>query len=755
MHLYLQIGSFLYLLLIAVIYFRKKSIKTIENTTFKALMIYSGLNLIFDIISTQYNVGFGGGKYAEPLFKLYLYALVSFIFTFTFYVFEISSKYHVDNVPFKEHPNRKKIFQALACYIVLIMIICLVLTFLDVNIEIGNGYYTQSGPAMTFAYIVAAVGVLSWVAFIFLDRKNFKNKKYIPVYFFDTVGFATIGLQFVFANLPLVSTVVAAVTIVTFFTMENPDARLIHKLNEAKDTAEDANKAKTDFLSSMSHEIRTPLNAIVGFGQALAKEDISGSAKEEVQDILMASQTLLDIVNGILDISKIESNKIEIVEAEYSSKKMINEITSLTNARIGSKPIDFKVLVDENLPAVLYGDQMRVKQVVINLLTNAVKYTTEGRVLFQAKAENDLEKNISKITFSVQDTGMGMTEEDIEHLFNKYQRFDMEKNANVEGTGLGMAITKSLVELMNGDIQVKSKYGEGSTFTIVLEQKIIKLEEEKVEEEKPSEIIAFNAAGSKVLVVDDNKINLKVAQRLLKEYNITVETANSGSESIDYILDGKKYDLIFMDIMMPKMNGMETLENLKNIVGFDMPVVALTADVISGMEEKYISKGFDDCLAKPIVEEELYYMLKKFLKESTEQPSTAPISAPVTESSPSDAHSVELLESNRINVKAGLELLKDMSMYDMTLEEFYNELQTKIKDLTEFKESGNMDDYAILAHALKTEARYVGCNELGDMAYEHELAGKENNQTLVNEKFDELITEANRVHGIIKRYLGE
>ena len=275
--------------------------------------------------------------------------------------------------------------------------------------------------------------------------------------------------------------------------MENPDARLIEKLNEARDGAETANQAKTDFLSSMSHEIRTPLNAIVGFGQALAKEDISGTAKEEVQDILMASNTLLDIVNGILDISKIEANKIEIVNNEYSTKKMVNEITSLINARIGSKPIDFKILIDENLPPMLYGDNMRVKQVIINLLTNAVKYTQEGRILFQIKAENDTATDTSKLTISVQDTGMGMTEEDLQQLFTKFQRFDMGKNQNVEGTGLGMAITKSLVELMDGEIQVKSTYGEGSTFIIILNQKIIHKDVEEITEEKQEQprMLAF------------------------------------------------------------------------------------------------------------------------------------------------------------------------------------------------------------------------------------------------------------------------
>ena len=244
------------------------------------------------------------------------------------------------------------------------------------------------------------------------------------------VGIGTILVTILFPTLSFATPAIAFITATIFFTMENPDATLINKLNEAKSIAEDANDAKTSFLSSMSHEIRTPLNAIVGFGQALAKEDISGTAKEEIQDILMASNTLLDIVNGILDIQKIEANKIELVKGEYKTKKMISEITSLINARIGSKPIDFKVLVDEKLPAVLYGDCIRVKQIAINLLTNAVKYTKEGRILFQVKAQN--ERDICRLTLQVQDTGMGMTEEDLEKLFTKFQRFDMNKKPVVQ-----------------------------------------------------------------------------------------------------------------------------------------------------------------------------------------------------------------------------------------------------------------------------------------------------------------------------------
>ena len=502
----------------------------------------------------------------------------------------------------------------------------------------------------------------------------------------------------------------------------------------------------------------------------------------------MASNTLLDIVNGILDIQKIEANKVEIVNDEYKSKRMINEVTSLINARIGSKPIDFKILIDENLPAVMYGDVIRIKQIMTNLLTNSIKYTNEGRILFQIKANN--ENDICKMTIEVADTGIGMTEESIAQLFNKYERFDIEKNANIEGTGLGMAIIKGLIDLMNGEIKVKSKYGEGTTFTVTIEQKIIKQHLDEFDDiEVSKDIKAFNASGSKVLVVDDNKINLKVAERLLKDYQLEVETVMSGAESIDKVLNGNKYDIIFMDIMMPKMNGVEALNNLRSIVGFNMPVVALTADVIAGMEDKYISQGFDDCLAKPIVEEQLYYMLKKYCKEGNkpvpvvEQPvvETQPVveptpvveaqpvvePTPVVEIQPQEQpaqpsvqivpgapHTVELLKNNNIDVDAGIELLKDMEMYNMTLEEFYNELQNKLTDLENYKNEGNMEDYAILAHALKTEARYVGCTVLGDLAYEHELAGKENNQEKINQKFEELKTEATRIYEVVKTYFG-
>ena len=530
MNTYLQISSLVYILIFASIYFSKKRVNTLENRAFKLIIFSITYTIIMDLASTVYSIYFDQTILTGILVKLFLCGLVAWVYFSTYYVYCISDPKQAGVVDFKEHPHKKYFQLVLGAMIIIIVTMCVELFCLPIYVHVDGVSYICDGPAMDICYVATATGIITWIVVVARDIKNIKQKKYIPVLLFFVTSAATIVLQFIFPFLSIVTPVAAFITAVMFFTLENPDVHIIENLNAVRKQAEEANQAKTDFLSSMSHEIRTPLNAIVGFGQALAREDISGSAKEEVQDILMASNTLLDIVDGILDISKIEADKIEIVNAEYSTKKLVNEVTSLINARIGSKPIDFKVLIDENLPAVLYGDSQRVKQIIINLLTNAVKYTQEGRILFQIKADNNPQKDTSKLTISVQDTGMGMSEEAIQSLFTKYQRFDMEKNIHIEGTGLGMAITKSLLELMNGEIKVKSIQGEGSTFIVIIEQKIIHKELDNVEENSGlGQIQAFNAAGQTVLVVDDNKINLKVAERLLREYNLTIELVHSGS----------------------------------------------------------------------------------------------------------------------------------------------------------------------------------------------------------------------------------
>lgn len=442
--------------------------------------------------------------------------------------------------------------------------------------------------------------------------KKIKKKKSIPLFAFVLLTILTVLVQLINPQLTLLLLTDSIVTTLMYFTIENPDVRMIEELQLAREEADKANQAKTDFLSSMSHEIRTPLNAIVGFSQNLYEEDIPSTAKEQVQDIITASNNLLELVNGILDISKIEANKLEIINDEYSFKKVFNELVSLAHARLGDKSLIFKVHYDESIPKVLYGDKLRVKQVILNILTNSIKYTKKGFIEF--KVNSIIKDDVCRLIVSVEDSGVGIKKENIDKLFTKFQRFE-DRNTTIEGTGLGLAITKKLVELMNGQIIVQSVYGQGSKFTIALDQRIINNPTIDVEEKNSLSLDSetFDLSGKRVLVVDDNKLNLKVASKLLEKYNLTLDLISSGYECLDKIRAGEKFDLILLDDMMPKMSGVETLFELKKIEGFNIPTVILTANAIAGMREKYLNDGFDDYLAKPIEKAELNKVLKEFL----------------------------------------------------------------------------------------------------------------------------------------------
>jgi signal transduction histidine kinase/DNA-binding response OmpR family regulator len=619
------------------------------------------------------------------------------------------------------------------------------------------------------------------------------------------IAVGTLTVQITSQYLILTSSISAFITTLAYFMLENPDLHYIEELNIATRQAESANNAKSDFLSSMSHEIRTPLNAIVGFSQALAKEDISGSAKDEVKEILNASTTLLETVNGILDISKIEANKVEILNVDYSTKKLINEIISQTNSRIGSKPLEFKIDIDKDIPPVLYGDVVRIKQIILNLLTNAIKYTKAGYINFRIDAQSSHNKCL--LTIMVEDTGTGMTKEEIDLLFVKFQRFEMDKNTNILGTGLGMAITKGLVELMNGEIVVDSEHGKGSTFTIVIEQDISsKSIEEIATVEELQKIEPFNATGQRVLVVDDNKINLKVAERMLSEYKVTIDMVDSGRECINKIISGEEYDLIMLDIMMPKMKGPEVLQNLKAQPGFNTPVIALTADVVSGMDEKYTTQGFDDCLPKPIVEEELFYLLKRYLKEVTDEGlleenyseietpvevispivkevlNPTPVEEPTPEEIELPAPAVEeielpslieelpkLSEQSQTNVtEETIEEVKEtnVELPKQTIEEEVKQIVEEvpkinitndrfelIEQLKNNKE--NPSEYAKLANQIKTIAEKCELKELATIAYEHELAGKAEYQDFITKNYDHFINEIINNINIIKENINK
>ncbi len=382
-------------------------------------------------------------------------------------------------------------------------------------------------------------------------------------------------------------------------------------LQNALNDAKKSNDAKTEFISIISHEIRTPLNAIIGLSESVLSENLTRSAKEDVESIQSASNSLLGIVDRLLDMSKIESGVVELEEKEYNVPKLLKSFEKIAKDKINDKKIDVLLNVSSNIPTKLFGDSGRISQVVLNLIDNACKFTEKGSITIDAKCEK--RQNIAKLIISIKDTGTGMSKDRLEKLF------DSKTSSNDEDyiSGMGLTVVSKLVDLLKAGIEVESEEGTGSIFTVTIEQKII--DETEIGDVNShtgtGKSVAFNLKDKTILVVDDNKLNLKVATRLLAPYEVSVETVNSGPECIDLIKNGKVFDLILLDQMMPGMNGVETLHELKSTQDFNTPVVVLTADAVKGKKEEYLSLGFDDYLSKPIDTEELSKTLKKYLKD--------------------------------------------------------------------------------------------------------------------------------------------
>lgn len=596
----LSIASLLFLLIIFVVFKSKENIKSMQLELFSKMLLLTIFGLCIDIY----------GFFAFQIFDLdsMINQFIARLYIVFYFLWGLSFTYYVISISFdlEKKKSIKTITKIVAILVGLVIFLC------PINIYSDGASTYSYGLSVNINYTFSFIFIIIMLYCLIKNIKRIKNKKYIPLLAYIVLATIVIIIQQVNPKLTLMIFCQSVIIFIMYHTIENPDVQMIKELNAAKDQAEKANRAKTDFLSNMSHEIRTPLNAIVGFSECMLDSNDLKETKEYAGDIVDASKQLLEIVNGILDISKIEANKVEIIPKNYNPREVFDGLRKLVLPRIKEKPIEFKMIFSPDLPGILRGDVSKVKQVILNILTNAAKYTDKGEIIFNVNCINRLDTKKCLMYISVKDTGHGIKKDKLETIFGKFERVDEDKNTTTEGTGLGLAITKGLVDLMGGRITVFSKYGEGSTFRVYLEQDIISMEVPEQENHEEEEINYTDYSGKKILIVDDSKINLKVAETLMKPYKFEIDTAISGYEALEKVND-KNYDLIFMDIMMPKMNGVETLYKLREHEDFTTPVVALTADAIEGTDEKYLSVGFNSYLSKPIDRKLLNKVINKYL----------------------------------------------------------------------------------------------------------------------------------------------
>lgn len=524
-------------------------------------------------------------------------------------------------------------------------------------------------------------------------------------------------------------------------------------LEEAYDAAEKANEAKSYFLSNMSHEIRTPINAILGLSEMINRESKEEGIIRYSSNILRASYSLLGIVNDILDFSKIEAGKLDIIEVEYESASLINDIVMMIRMRMGEKDVDFETEISEDIPYLLFGDEIRIKQVIMNILSNAVKYTEQGTITFRIDTQQ-VEDDENKIILLVKiiDTGIGIKKEDLPKLFNTFERIEERRNRTIEGTGLGMNITRNLLRRMGSDLNVESEYGKGSVFSFALEQVIIDktpigsmetaLNRSISENEEQDKFIL--APNARILVVDDTIINLFVVENLLRRTQIIIDTADSGEKCIQ-LVQKNKYDIIFLDHRMPGMDGVETLKELKklNILN-DTPVIALTANAISGSREYYLENGFDDYMSKPIEGIKLEQIIMNYLpKEKYKLKENLKIEddTKIPES---------LTNSILINVEHGIQNCASKKTYMETLKVYFETLADKKSRIQETYNERDLENFMINVHSLKSTSKIIGALTLGNYAERIEEACNEKNLDFVHINYPELIVQIQKIMQLLK-----
>lgn len=537
--------------------------------------------------------------------------------------------------------------------------------------------------------------------------------------------------------------------------------QMMLQMRELKHKADVASESKSSFLANMSHEIRTPMNAIIGYTDLLSKEITTREGRDYAEAIKSSSGSLLHIINDLLDFSKIEQGKMEIVEDEYETVKLFDEVNDIMQIQAEKKGLKLVVSVDPSIPSVLYGDKMRLRQILLNVMGNAVKFTDQGSIRVMAEWEA-LEPDKANLSIVVSDTGIGIKPEHMEHIFKEFEQFDIRTNFARPGTGIGLTLTKSLLEMMGGTIDLESEYGVGTSVIISIAQRIVSrtpianAKTSSTKEQGKAQTIM--APDAKILVVDDNRVNLELMNNYLKQYRIIPDLAESGAQSVE-LAAKNYYDIIFMDQMMPEMDGIEAMKRIRALGGRnggDITIIALTANAIAGTRNMLLAEGFTDYASKPLPIKSLEYLLTKYLPKGTYT-----ISAEINETGRLSELAEEVLPTKRvlelpeyIDQKIGMTNAgEDLGQYRSVVEIVYKYADEKVAKIRELLKAEDYPNYTIEVHALKSNAATVGAMRLSEKARALETAGKEGNVSVIKRDSDGFLSEYEQFAADLKKCL--
>lgn len=600
------IASMFYSALLLIIYFSKDKEKKDENKVYGYMIVTNFIGLIISLLS--YSVTLNKdmfGAFTTIINKLYLIYLLTFLILFIYYTFLISFSKKI-NMRFDKYDIYRKIK---SIFIKVYFVFAFALLLLPLYYEsagVDNVY--SYGPGSLLCILMSAFGIILSLIFMIVGRKNIRKEKFIPLITYIILLPLSLVLEYKYPNLLLTTPIETFIVFLIFFTIENPDLDTINNLSNKNNSLEESNDAKNKFLSNISHEIRTPLTNIIGFTDSLKEKNKDMSIKGDIDNISVSANNLLEVVNGILDLSKFDKDKVKLNIKNYDLKSMIEEIRDFSKELLGNKKVAFRTSFDTDMPKVLRGDYVVLRQIILNMIANAMKRTEVGYIEFSVSTIS--KGDTARVIISVEDTGGTLKEKKLESIFKGAS--NGSDNYKIEGVVASLPETYKLVKLMNGKIMAQNVYERGLKVTVAIDQGIVTNEVEKdVLPDTPIDIASKN-----ILIVDDNRLNIKVAERLLAKYNVNIKSVTSGSDCISLINNGETFDLILMDDMMPELSGVETFKKLKTNPSFNTPTVMLTANAMEGMREKYISQdGFDDYIAKPIAKDELERVLRSIFRK--------------------------------------------------------------------------------------------------------------------------------------------